>query len=498
MYKPLVILEMANNHMGNISHGKKIINEFNKITKQFENKVNFAFKFQYRDRKTFIHETYKNSNHKGVKRFQDTFLNKAEWRDLISFSKKKYDLICTPFDEKSVDRVFKEKFKYAKIASCSATDWPLLEKFIKSYKKNKKKIIASLAGLTDNEISKLISFFNNRSVDIKYLYCVGIYPTNTENINLSYFDKLKKTYGDQILGFSSHENPFNYKTPLVAYGSGVRIFEKHVGIKTKNYNLNRYSSNPQDLKKWLQNLAEGIEIWGSNKARNSNLKKELIDLNSFKRGVYSKINLLKGSELKKNQFKLSYPALENQIKANDLSRYNKIIIKKKISANQPIKYTDVLIKDSRTKITLIRERIRNFIHGKVILPSDARLEISHHYGLDKFDKYGITMINIINNKYCKKIIIILPGQNHPEQFHKTKEESFFILSGSVNLRLNKEKFYLKQGMLKTIKPTVKHHFYSKKGCIIEELSTKSRVNDSFYTDKKISKNKDRKSFISLY
>ena len=136
--------------------------------------------------------------------------------------------------------------------------------------------------------------------------------------------------------------------------------------------------------------------------------------------------------------------------------------------------------------------------NKVILPSDARLEISHHYGLEKFDKFGITMINIINNKYCKKIIIMLPGQTHPEQFHKNKEESFFILNGNVTLRLDKKNFNLKQGMLKTIKPTTKHQFYSKKGCIIEELSTKSKVNDSFYTDKRINKNKNRKSFISLY
>ena len=120
-----------------------------------------------------------------------------------------------------------------KIASCSATDWPLLEQFTKSYKKNKKKIIASLAGLNDEEISKLISFFHNRSIDIKFLYCVGIYPTKTADLNLSFFNKLKKIYGDKILGFSSHENPYNLKTPLVAYGAGIRIFEKHVGIKNE-------------------------------------------------------------------------------------------------------------------------------------------------------------------------------------------------------------------------------------------------------------------------
>ena len=108
------------------------------------------------------------------------------------------------------------------------------------------------------------------------------------------------------------------------------------------------------------------------------------------------------------------------------------------------------------------------------------------------------MINIINTKYCKKLIIMLPGQIHPQQYHRFKEESFFVLSGNVTLKLDKKKYFLKEGMIKTILPQTIHEFYSKKGCIIEELSTTHKVNDSFYIDKSISKNKNRKSFISLF
>ena len=71
--KTLVILEMANNHMGDISHAKKIIKKFSYITKKFSDKIDFALKFQYRDRETFIHESYKHSEDKYVKRFQSTF-----------------------------------------------------------------------------------------------------------------------------------------------------------------------------------------------------------------------------------------------------------------------------------------------------------------------------------------------------------------------------------------------------------------------------------------
>ena len=79
--------------------------------------------------------------------------------------------------------MIKDKFDFLKIASCSATDWPLVE-FIKK-KASKKKIICSLGGLSSNEISKVISFFSDNNISISYLYCVAKYPTAAKDLNLS-------------------------------------------------------------------------------------------------------------------------------------------------------------------------------------------------------------------------------------------------------------------------------------------------------------------------
>ena len=65
MSKPLVILEMANNHMGDISHAKKIIKKYSSITKSYKN-IKFALKFQLRDSKTFIHKSFFHSNDKQI------------------------------------------------------------------------------------------------------------------------------------------------------------------------------------------------------------------------------------------------------------------------------------------------------------------------------------------------------------------------------------------------------------------------------------------------
>ncbi len=67
-------------------------------------------------------------------------------------------------------------------------------------------------------------------------------------------------------------------------------------------------------------------------------------------------------------------------------------------------------------------------------------------------------------------------------------------------KLNGRKKILKSGEIFTIMPGFIHEFgcASKTGCVIEEISTESQRNDSFYLDKKINQNKNRKSFISYW
>ena len=55
---PLFIYEMANNHMGDLEHGKKIIESLRKISDDFP-EFNFAVKLQYRD-DSFFHPDHIN------------------------------------------------------------------------------------------------------------------------------------------------------------------------------------------------------------------------------------------------------------------------------------------------------------------------------------------------------------------------------------------------------------------------------------------------------
>ena len=97
-----------------------------------------------------------------------------------------------------------------------------------------------------------------------------------------------------------------------------------------------------------------------------------------------------------------------------------------------------------------------------------------------------------------KLIIALPGQSHPEQYHEKKDETFVILHGQVSLYLDDKLHSLIKGDVITIDPGVRHRFFTTDGCIIEEVSSTHYKDDSYYIDSSISTNENRKTFVPYW
>ena len=495
-FKNLVIFEIANNHMGSVNHAFKIIDTYSNIVKPFRNKLNFAFKLQYRDLETFIHPSMKKrTDVHYIKRFLDTKLSNHQMDKIINYIKKKNFLtIATPFDENSVHLVKKQKLDFVKVASCSYNDWPLLEEISKI---NLPTII-STAGATQDELDKVVAFFNQRKIEFSLMHCVGEYPTPQRKLNLYRITALKERYKNITIGYSSHEKPNNYNNVKIAYGAGARIFEKHVALPTKDYSKNDYSTNEKEIRNWILSLTDTMLTTNTRSTITSKNKKEIETLYKLQRGVFVKKNLKKNSLITKDDVYFAFPALPGQLTANNFSKYLSIVLKSNIKKNQSINFKNSQIINNRDKIYKIIYLIKNLIiKSKVNIPNNVSLEISHHYGIDKFYKYGLTMITLINRVYCKKLLLMLPNQSHPDQYHKIKEETFIILYGEVELFLDGMKKNLKTGDTITIKPFQIHFFKAKKnGCIIEELSSTHFKSDSFYLDKSINKNKNRKTIVN--
>jgi N-acetylneuraminate synthase len=138
---------------------------------------------------------------------------------------------------------------------------------------------------------------------------------------------------------------------------------------------------------------------------------------------------------------------------------------------------------------------------KIAVGKNFEMEISHHRGLENFEKVGCFLFNLINKEYAKKIIVMLPNQSHPSHHHKIKDETFHIISGNLILNLDGKNKKLKSGDIIDIKKNSHHKFKAgPKGCIFDEISTRSIKSDSHYKNSKIKKMKrlERKTIITSW
>lgn len=481
--KPLFIFEMANNHQGSVEHGKRIIRELRNVCDEFK-QFDFAFKFQYRDLDTFIHPEYKNrTDIKNVKRFQETRLSMEQFDELLKEVRDNDFLaICTPFDEISVDHIVEQKYDFIKIASCSFNDWPLLEKIAGS----NLPVIASGAGSSIRDIDQVVNFFTNRNIELMLMHCVAEYPTPNANLQMNQIDYYHKSFPDLRIGFSTHEDPDNLLPIKIAIAKGAVIFEKHVGVPTKEIVLNGYSANPQQVHNWLMAAKEAYEICGIVGERYQSTEKERTDLAALKRGVFVKEDLKKGQIIGRDDIYLAFPCKPGQLVASDLSKYSQIQLKDQpLLKDQPVMLEDVTIRNNSQSIYELVKKIVDLLQeSNVVVPLGSICELSHHYGIEQFEKTGVAMIDCVNREYCKKILVVLPEQSHPVHYHVKKEETFVILQGDLTITLNEEKKVLHKGDIMVVERNVKHSFSSKTGCIFEEISTTHYLNDSYYDQEK--------------
>jgi len=493
--KPLFVFELANNHMGDLKHGLNVVREVAEVCKSFD--FDFGFKLQYRDLDTFIHPEFQNrTDIKYIKRFLETRLNEKQFKllkdEIVDLG---FLSICTPFDEKSVDLIDQQKFNIIKIASCSFTDWPLLERVVRS----DKPIIASTAGASLEEIDKVVSFFEHRQKNLSIMHCVAEYPTAPENLQLNQIDLLKARYPQVRVGYSTHEYPNNFDAIKIAIAKGATVFEKHVGVKTQAISLNDYSANPEQIYQWLKSAQAGFEMCGISGERSEFTEKEKSSLISLRRGVFAKQMIEQGQKITLSDIFLAMPTIEEQITANDLSKYTEFYAQVNIDTSKPILSSIIKRVDNREKVYQIMKQVKAILQdSKVFVPSQLDFEISHHYGLEHFEEYGATIINFVNRAYCKKLIVVLPGQEHPEQHHKLKEETFTILYGDVSINLDGIQREYKPGEIVVVEKNVKHSFRSQNGAVIEEISSTHYPEDSYYTDTEIANNKNRKTLLTYW
>jgi sialic acid synthase SpsE/quercetin dioxygenase-like cupin family protein len=493
--QPLFILEMANNHMGDVDHGLRIIRECADAIAGLP--YQFAIKLQYRHLETFIHPDFqKRLDLKYVKRFQETRLTEHELLQLRNaITEHGFLAACTPFDETSVDLFEAHGFDILKIGSCSFTDWPLLERCVRTTAP----IVASTAGATLEDIDKVVSFFSHRDRPLALMHCVAEYPTAVDQLRLGQIDLLRRRYPDLPIGFSTHEPPPSLQPIKMAVAKGATLFEKHVGVATSRYSLNEYSATPAQVREWVEAAVDAWRMCGPSDQRDLGSEREVASLRALRRGAYTRESIEEGHRLSPSQVFFAMPVQDGQLSANDFSKYAEVTARSRIDANGALTADNTLLVNHRDQVYEIARSVKEILsRGGVIAPRRADLEISHHYGFERFHEIGLTMITVVNREYCKKLIVLLPGQRHPEQYHKVKEETFHVLYGDLLVTLDGVEHQCRAGDVLTVERNVRHLFSTTSGAVVEEVSSSHISADSFYTDPAIGLNENRKTLLTYW
>jgi len=494
--KPFVIFEMANNHMGDVAHGIGIIKAFADAVAPYRDSFKFAFKLQYRDLATFIRPDYRGRNDiKYVKRFEETRLAEADFRSLVATMRAhEFLTVCTPFDEVSVGRIEAHGIDIVKIASCALTDWPLLERIANSTLP----IIASTAASDVEDIDAVVSFFQHREKQLTLMHCVGEYPTPDERLAINQIEFLRHRYRDVQVGFSSHERPDHTESIMLALARGASVFEKHVGLATEVHALNAYSSSPEQIADWLEAGQRALTMLGTS-SRYVPTVVEQEGLRALQRGVFARRDIPAGTVLGPDDVFFAFPPEPGQVTANGWSKYVRYTVTEAVTANAPVLARQTSAHHDRQRVREAVKAVRALLRAaNVILPGRSELEISHHYGIEQFDRFGLTMITIVNREYCKKILVMLGGQTHPEQYHRQKEETFVVLHGTMTLKLDGAAQTVKPGDVVTVERDVRHEFHTETGVVFEEISSTHIKEDSFYTDPAIATNGQRKTIMAYW
>ncbi len=356
IFNDLFVLEMTNNHLGNLERGLRIVDAFSKVVS--DHGMKSAIKLQFRDVDTFVQKDFEQRKDiYYVRRVKETKLSHDEFATLVrAIQDAGCIALSTPFDNASVDKCVEFGMPIIKVASSSSNDWTLLEKIAST----NKPVIVSVGGAPLEDTDRMVKFFESKNIPLAINHCVLGYPHEDHECELSQIDFLKNRYPGHVIGYSSHEYQDWISSVTIAYAKGARTFERHIDINDDGITPSKYSSLPHQIDEWFRAYKRAKVMCGVNDStRKEFLPKEIAYLDSYVRGVYAKSDLSAGDALNESNTFLAIPLQKGQISTREYwpNRYS-YRLKSNCVKDSPIT-VDIIeaenIRDEEQK-TIIRNR----------------------------------------------------------------------------------------------------------------------------------------------
>lgn len=311
VFEDLFVLELANNHWGDVERGLRIISDYAKVVRF--NNVRAAVKLQFRDVAAFIHKDHLGSGERYIRKTLETALPWSGFELMLRAIRRQNCLtMATPFDEASVERC--KDLDLVKIASSDINDWFLIEAIARL----RKPVIVSTAGSSQKDIDDLVLYFEHRGIPLAINHCVALYPTENAELDLNQIDFLRNRYPGHTIGLSTHEHRDWTSSMLIAYAKGARTFERHVDIDDGARPVSSYCSLPHQVDEWFKawHLAKAM-CGGPGTAKRLPQERETRYLNKLVRGVYARRDLPEGHVLTEADVYLAIPWLEGQLSCRE-------------------------------------------------------------------------------------------------------------------------------------------------------------------------------------
>ena len=335
IFENLFVLELANNHWGNLERGKKIIRDHGSIVRF--NNVKAAIKLQFRDVEDFIHPSFRGDEQlRYVKKTEDTKLGKIEFAQMVQEIRNVSCIpMATPFDEVSVDLCVEFEMPIIKIASSDVNDWPLIEKIVST----RKPTIVSSGGASEKDLDDLVSYFEKRDIPLSINHCVSLYPSEDSELCLDQIDYLRNRYPGHVIGLSTHEYNDWTSSMLISYGKGARTWERHIDIDYEDVPVSTYCSKPEQCDTWFKAFHKAKEMCGGvSSSRRIISKRETQYLDALVRGAYARRDLDAGYVIDREAFEkdfyLAIPLHKGQLSCREIMNGEKL--------TKPIKANDKL------------------------------------------------------------------------------------------------------------------------------------------------------------
>ena len=297
-----------------------------------------------------------------------------------------------------------QNFNFFKIPSPVMSNYALVNKCMNI----DKHVFISTGAQTEQSIELLF----NKLPEFGWtpMHCISNYPATTVNAKLGYIKFLSDKWQREV-GYSSHD--MNWSVCVAAIYTGAKVIERHITLDKNGAGLDHTTSSTFEEFKLLVDISSNlIQLESGNFNRTPN-QGELINLQNLGKSLYAKEDIMMGSTLELNKFKVESP----QVGLN-LEEFNGLNGKKTlrfIGKNKPLSRSDI-----QTGTTLNKRDIEFAKENKISLPArfhdyqsikqeipleNFELHLSHKDVdkiedfkiLSQFDKFSIHLPDYINS-----------------------------------------------------------------------------------------------------